>query len=134
MHSRLDMLREDRAHDRAEVDAEILDARAVRHGEIRHDAHQDLVQREPLRPENDELDGIEARQVGQLAHLVKLREDVVGPEDRRQMRERVRDPRLQPRIPRSERGGAGGVGIHETMRAFGASARLPGPPSHTPDR
>jgi len=84
-----------------EVDAEILDAGAVRDDEIRRDADQQLVQREALGTKRHELAELEPREAAQLLGGAQAREHVLGTQDRRQVQELARDLRLQARIPRT---------------------------------
>jgi hypothetical protein len=66
--------------DLSEVDAEIPDARSVRHYEIGGDPYQELVQREPPRAKHHDLAPGQTGQAAQLLGGGEARRDVFRPE------------------------------------------------------
>ena len=50
----------------AEIDAQILDSRPVRHGEVGGHSNQQFMQRQPLRPKYDELAQLKTGEAVQL--------------------------------------------------------------------
>ena len=96
---RRDVPRKDCVHRPAKVDSEVLDLLAVGDGEVGADPDQELVQREPLRPEGHELARLETRQVGKLFRGCNIGEDVLGAVDRREVADVAGDPRRDSGMP-----------------------------------
>jgi hypothetical protein len=97
----------------SEVDAEVLDLRAVGHRKVGTHPDQQLVQCEPLRPERDELAHLETGEIVHLRDLAERSERVLRPEDRAQVAKLVWNLRAKTRIPWSELNlGSSGGGIH----------------------
>ena len=103
---RRDVSREDRVHDPAKIDAEILDLRAVGHRDVGRDPNQKLVQQEPAGPEGHELAAIETGQIGELFRPVGVGRDVFRTIDGRKVANLPRDTRCDPGVPVIELGRA----------------------------
>ena len=102
-HARLEA-RHDPARHLAEVDAEVLDALAVRHREVRAHADQHLVEGQPGRAESHDRRVLQPGESADLACLAQPGEDVLGPQQRREVTKLLGDRRFDPRIPRPEAG------------------------------
>ncbi len=64
------------------VDPEIADAGTVRHREVGGDPYQQLVQRQPLRPERHEFAGREPGETLHLGSRSQSGEDILRTKDR----------------------------------------------------
>ena len=104
VHPRCDVALEQHARDPAEADAQVLDALAVGHRDVGGDTHEQLVQREALRPERDD---VARREAGQVRELLRVREGsrhVLGPEHGRERQQLDRNLRLDAGMPGTEGG------------------------------
>ncbi len=99
LHPRLDVPGQEHPDDSPEIDAEVLDSRSVGNGEIGGDANQQLVQRQALGPERDDLGELEPGEIVQLLGPAEVGACVLGPKDRRERQQVARNARLDSRIP-----------------------------------
>ena len=99
VHLRNEIMRENAARDAAKIDAQIPDARSVRHREVRGDPDQQFVQSESLGPKYDQFAQVRSRSGRAAPRRRRARIDVFGPKDRRERQPILRDLRQQPGIP-----------------------------------
>ena len=84
VHLRNEMKRQKPARHLAKIDAQIPDARSVRHSKVRGDADEQFMQSEPLGPKYHEFAVRKAGQAAQLGGGGNAGGDVLGPKDRRE--------------------------------------------------
>ena len=87
--------------DAAEIDAQILDAGAVGHRQIRRHPYQKLVQRESARTKGDQVGDLETGEVAPLLGVGHAGVDIFGAEYRRQVQEVARNLRAYAGVPGS---------------------------------
>ena len=93
------MTLEQAARNLAKIDAQVPDARAVRHGEVGGDPDQKFVQGESLRPKRDQLARRESRETLHLGDRGDAGKDILGPKDRRQVAQLPGNLRLNAGVP-----------------------------------
>src|SRR5207247_418812 len=123
VHFRIDVIREDPAHDAAKIDSEILDARPIRHRKIGRYADQQFMQSEPAEPECGQLAQVQPAEIAELARLRHAGEAVLGSKDRAQVAQLFRHLRFDPGAPGTELGKLRGGVRHGSDRPSTA-ARL----------
>jgi len=101
-HSGLDAALQERARHLPEIDAQIFDARSVGNRKIGGHANKDFMQCQPPRLERDEFYEFQASEVTQFFGVGNVGEDVFRSKDRAIVAKVRWNPRLNPRVPRTE--------------------------------
>ncbi len=83
VHLRNEVKSQEPARHLSKIDAQIPDARSVRHRKVRRDADEQFMQGEPLRPKYHEFAVRKAGEAVQLVGGGNAGGDVLGPKDRR---------------------------------------------------